>query len=139
MVAKIAIYSENGTHVDDVIYYRGEIEFDYALKWKWWCRYLAARVQVSNPRRKVELYVGRQDVLLGEEWKQYKTATLLRHRRARLVKLEREKVVSDLFGFNLEWRRKCIERCKQEIEQLENGEYPLPEFPDYINKIREWI
>ncbi len=137
--AKIMIYDGNDHTVEDVVYYRGNMTIDFGLRWKWWFRYLAARVQVSHPRRKVEMFFGRQDVLIGNEWKKNKTKTLLNNRLGLLKRLENDTVAPDLFGFNEEDKERKLQKCKEDIRLLEQGEYPLPEFPEYINKIKNWL
>ena len=139
IATKIAIYDKNSHVVEDVIYYRGNMSIDFALRWKWWFRYLAALVQVHHPRCKVEMNFGRQDVLIGNEWKENKTKTLLNNRLGLLKRLENENVAPDLFGFNEEDRERKLQKCKEDIRLLEKGEYPLPEFPEYINKIKNWL
>lgn len=37
-------------------------------KWKWYFEYLAALVKVNNPRNRVELTIGAQDLLQGKEY-----------------------------------------------------------------------
>lgn len=137
--AKIMIYDGNDHTVEDVVYYRGNMTIDFGLRWKWWFRYLAARVQVSHPRRKVEMFFGRQDVLIGDEFKEQKTKTLLNNRRGLLKRLENDNVAPDLFGFNEEDKERKLQKCKEDIRLLEMGEYPLPEFSEYINKIKNWL
>lgn len=139
IATKIAIYDKNSHTVDDIIYYRGNMSIDFALRWKWWFRYLAARVQVSHPRRKVEMFFGRQNVLIGDKFKEQKTKTLLNNRRGLLKRLENDNVAPDLFGFNEEDKERKLQKCKEDIRLLEQGEYPLPEFPEYINKIKNWL
>ena len=55
---KITVYK--GYHADKVVYYRGQISIDMLEKWRWYFEYLAARIKVKHPRRKVELTIGRQ-------------------------------------------------------------------------------
>ena len=56
-VVKISISSEtNYSHIDDVVYYRSGMSPDFVQRWLWFFEYLSARVKVSNPRRKVEIF-----------------------------------------------------------------------------------
>lgn len=55
------------------------------------------------------------------------------------VRLENENVAPDLFGFNEEDRERKLQKCKEDIRLLGKGEYPLPEFPEYINKIKNGL
>lgn len=135
--ARILIYE--GSHPDCVVYLRTGMNVDFAFKWRWFFEYLAARVKVANPRRKVELTIKVTDTIYGEEWKELRTKNLLKHRRARLSKLEKMHIADDLFGFRSEEHQKSIDKCREEIRQLECGEYPLPDFPGYVNKIKDWI
>lgn len=46
---------------------------------------------------------------------------------------------NDLFNFAIQENKNKIAKTKKEIEMLENGTYPIPEFPEYINEIKKWI
>lgn len=137
IAARILVYA--GVHPFKVVYLRSGMDVDFAVRWRWYFEYLAARVKVANPRRKVELYIGKQDVLLGEVWVEYHKKNLLKHRRAKLAKLEKGVVEDDLFGFNAEKNREQIQKVKDDIAQLENGTYPIVKFPEYVNHIKDWI
>ena len=134
---KITVYK--GYHADKVVYYRGQISIDMLEKWRWYFEYLAARIKVKHPRRKVELTIGRQTLLLGDEYVQEKIKNLLRHRRAKLQKLINTPVASDLFNHNRIDLEKKIEQTKAEIAALERGEYTGWVPPYYINEIKQWI
>lgn len=67
-VVKIAVSSETDYyHIDDVVYYRSGMSPDFIERWQWFFEYLAARIKVANPRRKVEFYKGLQEIKLGRE------------------------------------------------------------------------
>lgn len=134
---KITVYK--GYHADKVVYYRGQISIDMLEKWRWYFEYLAARIKVKHPRRKVELTIGRQTLLLGDEYVQEKIKNLLRHRRAKLQKLINTPVSSDLFNDNQIDLEKKIEQTRAEIAALERGEYTGWVPPYYINEIKQWI
>lgn len=134
---KITVYK--GYHADKVVYYRGQISIDMLEKWRWYFEYLAARIKVKHPRRKVELTIGRQTLLLGDEYVQEKIKNLLRHRRANLQKLINTPVASDLFNDNQIDLEKKIEQTRAEIAALERGEYTGWVPPYYINEIKQWI
>lgn len=134
---KITVYK--GYHADKVVYYRGQISIDMLEKWLWYFEYLAARIKVKHPRRKVELTIGRQTLLLGDEYVQEKIKNLLRHRRAKLQKLINTPVASDLFNGNQIDLEKKIEQTRAEIAALERGEYTGWVPPYYINEIKQWI
>ena len=95
---KITVYK--GYHADRVVYYRGQISIDMLEKWRWYFEYLAARIKVKHPRRKVELTICPQTLPLGDEYVQEKIKNLLRHRRSKLQKLINTPVASDLFSDN---------------------------------------
>ena len=134
---KITVYK--GYHADKVVYYRGQISIDMLEKWRWYFEYLADRIKVKHPRRKVELTIGRQTLLLGDEYVQEKIKNLLRHRRAKLQKLINTPVASDLFNDNQIDLEKKIEQTRAEIAALERGEYTGWVPPYYINEIKQWI
>lgn len=134
---KITVYKDY--HADKVVYYRGQISIDMLEKWRWYFEYLAARIKVKHPRRKVELTIGRQTLLLGDEYVQEKIKNLLRHRRAKLQKLINTPVASDLFNDNQIDLEKKIEQTRAEIAALERGEYTGWVPPYYINEIKQWI
>lgn len=134
---RILLY--DGVSPDRVIYLRSGLSVDFLVRWRWFFEYLRARVIVKNPRRKVELSSGVSDVLLGDEWREYKTRTLLKHRRAKLKALQSSPVEVDLFGFAGEERNDDIRKVERDIKLLEAGRYPIAEFPSYVNEIKRWI
>lgn len=134
---KITVYKDY--HADKVVYYRGQISIDMLEKWRWYFEYLAARIKVKHPRRKVELTICPQTLPLGDEYVQEKIKNLLRHRRAKLQKLINTPVASDLFNDNQIDLKKKIEQTKAEIAALERGEYTGWVPPYYINEIKQWI
>lgn len=67
IAARILVY--NGSHAEKVIYLRTGMDVDFAIRWRWYFDYLAALVKVHHPKRKVELYIGPQNVKLGQESK----------------------------------------------------------------------
>lgn len=76
---KITIYKDY--HADEVIYYRNKLPARIVSKWRWYFEYVAARVKVSNPRRKVELFIGPQTLLQGQEYIDARRATLLQAKK----------------------------------------------------------
>lgn len=108
-------------------------------QWKWYFEYMAARIKVRHPRRKVELVICAQTLLQGEEYIKVKSASLLKAKKSRLTKLIERPVAADLFGFNQEVRNKKIEALMAEIEALERGEFNYYVPQTYINSIKEWI
>lgn len=126
-------------HVDEVVYYRNKLPMWIVEQWKWYFEYMAARIKVRHPRRKVELVICAQTLLQGEEYIKVKSASLLKAKKSRLTKLIERPVAADLFGFNQEVRNKKIEALMAEIEALERGEFNYYVPQTYINSIKEWI
>ena len=74
-------------HVDEVVYYRNKLPMWIVEQWKWYFEYLAARIKVKNPRRKVELVICAQKLLQGEEYIKVKSASLLKAKKSMLTRL----------------------------------------------------
>lgn len=137
---KIAISGFNSHQIDEVIYYKYNLDVDLATRWKWYFRYIAALVQVNNPHRKVELYVGPQgEILCGQDYIESKSKTLLKAKSSQLKQLEKTVVQDDLFNLTSHDHEKKKQRVKEEIDALERGEFNYYVFPTYINKIKKWI
>ena len=126
--------ADNYTHIDDVIYYRSGMSPDFVDRWMWFYEYLAARVKVANPRRRVELYHGPSDILLGKAWHDYR-----RQAKIKLKKLQKITPDGDLFGFAQADHEQLLCNVKQQITELEHDEYPIPGFSEYINKIKDYL
>lgn len=139
IATRVLIYDAKNTHVESVVYFRGNMNIDFALRWKWYFEYLAALVKVNNPKRKVDLYFGNQDVKIGDDWIKSRTENLLRHRRNKLKSLSNRKIDIDLFGFGEMDRKADISKTQEEIQQLENGNFPIPEFPEYVNNLKDYV
>ena len=139
LIVKISVSNEQDYyHIDDVVYYRSGMSPDFIEKWLWYFQYLAALVKVHNPRRKVQFYYGPQMVKLGQEWREYRRSVMIKSRRAKLKQLENCIVEDDLFHFKSEDNEKRKNEIKSEIASLEKDEYPIPDFPEYINKIKRY-
>ena len=137
-VVKITLGSVTSYHhMEEVVYYRSGMTADFLSRWDWYFCYLAALVKVRYPKRKVELFKGPQDVVLGDEWHEQRRVSLLKHRKGKLKKLENGVVEDDLFGFNREDNEMKIRKVKDEISALERDEYPIPDVPEYINRIKD--
>ena len=108
-------------------------------QWKWYFEYMAARIKVRHPRRKVELVICAQTLLQGEEYIAVKSASFLKAKKGQLKRLQERPVVPDLFGFSQEVRNKKIEALMTEIEALERGEFNYYVPQTYINTIKDWI
>ena len=91
---KIMVYDK--CHVDEVIYYRNKLPMWIVEQWKWYFEYLAARIKVKNPRRKVELVICAQTLLQGEEYITVKSASFLKAKKGQLKRLQERPVVPDL-------------------------------------------
>ena len=126
-------------HVEDVIYYHGSCSPDFISKWMWYFEYLQALVKVRWPHRRVVLTTGIRDVPIGDEWHEMKRQSLIKSKTSRLKRLDREGYDADLFGFAAEDHEALLRKIKHDLELLEIDEYHIPEFPEYINKIKEYI
>lgn len=139
-VAKIAVSNEtNHCHLVDVVYYRSGMSPDFVTRWRWFFEFLAAKVKVAHPKRKVELYTGPQNCMVGTEWHEYRRGVMLKSRQNKLKKLEKEAVDDDLFNFAQQDHDKKIADIKRQIDSLENDTFEFGEFPEYINKIKEYL
>ena len=139
-VVKIAVSGEmNYFHMDDVVYYRAGLSPDFITRWLWYFEYLAALVKVNNPHRKVEFIKGPQDVLVGQEWHEHRRNALLKSRQTKLKHLEKGVVDDDLFHFKSQDNEAKKQDVLSQIDALNRDEYPIEEFPEYINKIKQYI
>ncbi len=138
-VVKIAVSSRTDYfHIEDVVYYRSGMSPDFVTRWLWYFEYLAALVKVHNPRRRVELVKGPTDILLGKEWHDYRREVLLKSRRMKLKKLEKGVIDDDLFHFKSQDNAAERAKVQSQIDALERDEFPIPEFPEYVNKIKQY-
>lgn len=139
-VVKITISMKNYPIVEEVVYYRGNMNVQQAYKWRWYFEYLAALVKVANPHRKVNLItIDDNDLLLGEEYKQKKIKTLLSARKGQLKKLQNTIIEDDLFGIKSAEHAEKIAKKKEEVEKLERGEFDGWVPSTYKNTIKKWI
>lgn len=137
---KISISTESSrSMVADVLYYRGNVSVLFIERWRWFVEYLAARVKVANPRRTVWVYIGPQEVMVGKEWHEYRRGVLLKSAQKRLKKLEEGVVDDDLFHFKSQENEQKQEAERSKIEALEKDEFQFAEFPEYINKIKQYL
>ena len=139
-VVKISVSSEtNLSHIDDVVYYRSGMSPDFVQRWLWFFEYLSARVKVANPKRKVEFYKGPQDIMLGSEWHEYRRNVMMKTCNTKLKKLEKGVVNDDLFHFASQDNDRKISEVRSKLASLAKDEFPIQEFPEYINKIKYYI
>lgn len=139
-VVKISVSSKtNYSHIDDVVYYRSGMSPDFVDRWLWFFEYLSARVKVANPKRKVEFYKGPQDIMLGQEWHEYRRNVMMRSCNTKIKKLENVIINDDLFHFASQDNDKKISEVRSKLASLEKDEYPIAEYPEYINKIKNYI
>lgn len=141
MNVKINIYGLGDlcNHVEDVIYFRYALPMNLCLSKRWFFDYLAARIKVNNPKRKVELIIANTDSLCGDDYVAEKSKTLLAAKYKQLKKLENNPIEDDLFGFNREKVDNKIANLKIEIAKLENGVFDYYVPPVYINKSKRWM
>lgn len=139
-VVKITIGDENDYfRVGEVVYYRSGMTPDFVVRWLWYFEYLQALIKVHNPKRHVSMTRGPQNILLGKEWHEHRRLSLLKSRQQKLKKLQIGVVDDDLFHFKSQDNEKKIDQVKKQIEDLERDEYPIEEFPEYINKIKKYV
>ena len=139
-VVKISVSGESDYfHIDDVVYYRSGMTPDFVVRWLWYFEYLAALVKVHNPRRRVELVKGPTDILLGKEWHEYRRSVLLKSKERKLKQLEKGVIDDDLFHFKSQDNEAKKQQVLAQIDALNRDEYPIDEFPEYINKIKEYV
>lgn len=139
-VVKIAVSTaENYTHIEDVVYYRSGMTPDFVTRWRWYFDLLAAMVKVAHPRRRVEVWAGPVDIMLGDEWHQHRRAVMLKSRNIKLKQLRNFTPSDDLFGFGMADHDARISKVMKQIELLERDQYPIPEFPEYVNKVKDYI
>ena len=139
-VVKIGVSSAtNYTHIDDVVYYRSGMSPDFVTRWRWYFDLLAALVKVANPRRRVEVWSGPVDIMLGDEWHQHRRAAMLKSRNIKLKQLQNFTPSDDLFGFGMADHEQQVSEVQRQIDLLERDEYPIAAFPEYINKIKDYI
>lgn len=139
-VVKISISNEiNYHHIEEVIYYRTGMSPDFVIRWLWYFEYLAALVKVNNPRRRVEFYKGPQNIMVGNEWHEHRRATLLKSRQSKLKKLEKGVVDDDLFHFKSQDNEDKKRQVQSQIDALIRDEYPIEDYPEYINRINEFV
>lgn len=137
---KISVSSDSKKSIEEVVYYRNRLPMAITEKWKWYFEYLAARVKVKHPYRRVELVIVHQTLLQGREYIEKKIADLLRAKRSQLKRILNETVQQyDLFGHKQAQRSCKIESLQEQIERLERGEVDFYVPPTYINRIKEWI
>lgn len=139
-VVKIGVSSNTDyTHIGDVVYYRSGMTPDFVARWRWYFDFLAALVKVANPRRRVEIWSGPVDIMLGDEWHQHRRAAMLKSRAIKLKQLRNFTPSNDLFGFAMADHERQVSEVQRQIELLERDEYPIAEFPEYINLIKPYI
>lgn len=134
---KIMVY--NKCHVEEVVYYRNKLPMCVVEQWRWYFEYLAAKVKVAHPRRRVELIICAQTLLQGEEYIKEKTVSLLKAKSSRLKRLIESPAADDLFGFGALDRQNKITALVDDIKALERGEFNYYVPPTYINNVKAWI
>ena len=77
--------------------------------------------------------------MLGSEWHEYRRNVMMKSCTTKLKKLEKGVVDDDLFHFKSQDNERKIEEVKAKFSSLEKDDYPIPSFPEYINKIKNYI
>ena len=140
-IVKITISNERlYNHVDDVIYYRSGMSVDFAIRWRWFFDYLTARVKVAHPRQNVKCVItSGADIMLGKEWHEHRRQAMLKTAFTKLKKMETEPIQDDLFGFTSSEIEAKKDELRDKVRRLMADTYPIPEFPEYINKIKSYL
>lgn len=114
---------------------------DFVVRWRWYFDYLAALVKVCHPHLNVVIHCGTldDDIKLGNDWHDYRRTTMLQSARRKLAQLESADIALDIFGFAQEDHARDLASQRALVEALENDTHPIPEFPEYINRIKEYI
>lgn len=130
-----------GNIVDQTVYYRCRMPYNFMMRWLWYFEYLQARVKVKHPHRVVNLIVGRMNpqILLGQDFIEQRRVTLLKSRQRKIDKLVSSPINDDLFHYTSQDVREQINKLKSEIKALEAGEIIFPVIPDYVNNIKIWL
>lgn len=146
MIVKITVSHVGGYSVDDVVYYRYKLPMNLMENYKWYFEYLAALVKVHNPRRHVELYIGRQDdktgaelILCGQDYIEAKTPSLIAGKKRTITKIRNRMPSDDLFGLGRAESEAKIAKIQSDIDALERGEFNCYVPATYINKIKQYI
>ena len=146
MIVKISVSFVGGYSVEDVVYYQYKLPLHLTIKYTWYFEYLAALVKVHNPRRHVELHIGRQDdktgndlILCGQDYIDAKTPSLIAGKKRTIAKLRNRMPADDLFGLGKAECEAKIAGIQAEIDALECGEFNYYVPATYINKIKQYI
>lgn len=140
-IVKITISMVNYyNHAETTVYYRSGMTPDFVDRWHWYFDYLAARLKVAYPRRNVVLTCAAQEgIMLGKEWHEYRRGVMLRTARKKLTELAAMPVEDDLFGFGRSERDAKVAKWTAKLEALEADTYPIPESPEYLNRMKEFL
>lgn len=76
---------------------------------------------------------------MGREWHEYRRGVMMKSLTTKLKQLEKGLVDDDLFHFKSEDNERKKAEVKAQLESLERDEFPIPEFPEYINKMKEYL
>lgn len=141
MIVKIDISMQNSPGIiDAVVYYNYKLPMSLALRYEWYFEYLAARLKVRHPHRRVNLYILRQDeILCGEDYVEAKTPTLIKGKKATITRLKNKTITDDLFNLARAERDKKIAVIQDEINALVHGEFNYYIPPTYINNVKNWL
>ena len=131
----------NLTIVDDVAYFRCRMSYGFLMKWLWYFEYLQARIKVANPHRAVDLSCGRMDpkMLLGEDFVNRRRVTLIKNKRRKIDDLATKPFADDLFHFKSQEINEQINKLKNEVEALVDGQVNFPVIADFKNEVKRWI
>lgn len=137
LCVKINLY--DGYYVEDVIYFRYNVPLPIVERWKWYFDFLAAKVKVKNPQRKVEVVITACNIPCGEDYVSEHAKNFLRAKKVKLKRLKNNRYVDDLFGWAKDDYDESVAAVNKEIQSLERGEFNYYYPVAYINKIKDWI
>ena len=141
-IVKISVFMEREKHICDAVpYYHRLLPYDIVTRYKWYFEYIAARIKVKHPKRRVIIQYIEDKLPTKEEQITKKRNDLLRGKKSRLNSLKKELEIGekDLFGFKEQELNKKIEKIKADIDDLENGGTNFYYIPNYKNEIKKWI
>ena len=141
-IVKISVSMERRRqNFEAVPYYHRLLPYDIVYKYKWYFEYLAARIKVKYPKRRVVLQYIEDKLPTKEEQITKKRKDLLKAKRSMVNRLKNELAFGekDLFGFKETDIQEKINKYQADIDDLENGGTNFYYIPNYKNEMKKWI
>ena len=76
--------------------------------------------------------------MLGKEWHEHRREAMMKTASRKIRELESQPVKDDLFGFGAKEREDKLAEWRDKLSRLQRDIYPIPDFPEYINKIKDY-